>query len=1369
MSGNLVVYAAPLPFSNKQVKRVLVAGSNLRDAANLFLPEGESYAAIIQVDGRPILEGEWERVYPHIGQNVVVNIVPQGGGGGKKNPIASILSIALMVAAPYMVAGLGYASLGMSAAKLTLAGRLVAGGIGIVGGMLINAIAPPPKPTNANGRTENPSESPTMFIEGARNALDPYGVVPICLGTNRMFPKQAARGYTESMNNDQYVRQLFTYGFGKLLVGTFQIGETAISQFDDIQLEHRLEGDLNEGVELFPNDAYQDDYSVLLQQVDGYTTRTTQPNADEAIVDVTFPQGLSSFNTEGTRLSYEVQLEIQYALSGVSPQVWSSPAGTYNDVAGATFTPLPVTEDIRYNQGFYSSTFRKDIIVVDILSGVLRYVQGTGVGSSAASTVAPTTPANSIRIATVTVNSDRLYINGVTTTTFTITDDRQPSSVGVNFETATDFEPNIVGDDIVVDAGALSADPLRIRASQTEALRKSTYIKFPQRGQYDIRIRRVSADTASDRIYDKVSLSSIRTFTYRNPVNTANISGTAIRMRATEQLNGAVDEFNVIASLILPDYDAGTDTWVERVSSNPASLYRYVLQGPANAKPLPDAKIDLEQLEAWHALCAEKGYTYNRIIDYETSVDAILRDIAAAGAASPDIIDGKRTVVIDCEKPDIAQVITPRNSWGYSGQMVYPDMPHAFRVQFRNAAKGYAMDERKVYDDGYSESGEIPGTVAATKFEVLELLSCTSADLAFKHGRRHIASARLRPETHSFMLDVENLVAVRGNRIKFAHDAPIIGIGDGRIKSVTLDGSSPQMITGFTIDDTVTIPDTSEYYVRIRLSDGGTLYKQISNAPGDHSDFTFATPFLAADAPEAGDLCYFVEVGGELDLVITKIEPQDELTARITAVDYAPAVFTAESTTIPAFDSKITTPLSLIRPAAPVLLETPQSDETVMLRNSDGSFTSRMIITLQNDNVGDVEPVISVRVSGTDVFTNANLLEASATRVVITGLQDGVAYDVYIRYHRRGSNQLSLPLQINSYTFVGASTVPSDVSGFVVSIAEGTANFKWEPNDDIDVSHYKIKFAKVFSGASWATAQTLEDLIVGTRLTTTFQGGTYLIKAVDILGNESANATSIITYEEGAIRNVVQFLEEDPDFLGVMDNVIIEDGGIVLADSTMDGYYYFEDTVDLTEVFTSYMSAAVVANARFTNNLFDEEDLFEMDDMFGQLGGDLFEVEDLFAMDDMFGIGEGAWFIQLQYRTTNQDPNSSPAGWGDWEEFTAGNKQFRAVQFRLLLRSLQPNVTPLVSVLSVTIDMPDRVEADNDLVVPVTGLRVDFAPAFKALDGLSIVAQDLATGDYYEVTAKDETGFFIQFFNSVGGGVERTFDYVAAGYGRVEA
>jgi hypothetical protein len=49
---------------------------------------------------------------------------------------------------------------------------------------------------------------------------------------------------------------------------------------------------------------------------------------------------------------------------------------------------------------------------------------------------------------------------------------------------------------------------------------------------------------------------------------------------------------------------------------------------------------------------------------------------------------------------------------------------------------------------------------------------------------------------------------------------------------------------------------------------------------------------------------------------------------------------------------------------------------------------------------------------------------------------------------------------------------------------------------------------------------------------------------------------------------------------------------------------------------------------------------------------------------------------------------------------------------------------------------------------------------------VTIAAQDLATGDFFTITSKSATGFTIEFFNSSGSTISRTFDYVANGQGR---
>lgn len=1224
------VVSSPLPFSNLRVNGLSRPGQTLLEIVDEQVPEKYLglVAVVVTINGEVIPETHWRSVRPKLGALVNVMVMPQGGRG--KNPLATILSIMVMVAAPYIGAAALTAAAPMGAGIITTAVgvggfTITATGLGsVIGLMLVSALAPPPK---QSGGGVGASESPTLFIEGARNSINPFGAVPVCLGKNRMFPLQAAKPFTETQNNEQYVRQLFTYGFGQsMVVSDFKIGDTPLSNFTDFQTQHFLSGNLHVGGGLYANSVNQVNHNVLLTQVDGFTVRTVPPNSNEVIIDYQFTRGLASFfNKKGVKVAASVQIQIEYSVTGADTWV-----GTTN----------------------------------------------------------------------------------LTTT-----------------------------------------------ASSIEAVVRSHRIVFPSAGNYDIRIRRVTADTNNDRISDLVYLTAIKGIRYTAPVNLQGLCGTAVRIKATDQLNGALEQLNAIVSNVIPDYDADGDIWSPAETSNPASIYRYVLQGAANARQLPDDKVDIEKLEEWHAYCKERGYTCDIVVDYNSSVDEILRLVASAGAASPSIVDGKWSVAIDKPKDDIVQMVTPRNSWGYSGEMIYPRMPHAFRVTFRNSEKGYLQDERIVYADGYDEGN-------ATLFEELELRFCTSSSLAYKTARRFLATAILRPETHTFMMDVENLVCIRGDRIKFEHDVPLIGVGDGRIKDIEIIGDD---VISITLDDVISIPFSGTYYVRIRLGDGTQLYKQISVSVGQTQQLVFTTPFPVAESPSVGDLCYVTQSGGELDLIVNRIEPMDDLSARITCLNYAPEIFEAETGPIPPYNSNITVPLEFIRPSPPVLIGE-QSDEEVMLRNIDGTFTSRAVFTLQNLNEGQVSVDVKVRKTGDTVFTSANILHADPERVMLTGMDDGLRYDIWIRYRRASSSVFSLPLQINNYLFIGSSGIPSDVTGFVISVSESVAMFKWNENPEIDISHYVIKFSGVFSGATWDTAQILDAEIRQNSITLPFQPGTYLIKAVDYGDRESANATAIITFNPGNLWNAVAVLQEQPDFSGYHDGTVSVGNSLQLATGINDGYYYFANDIDLGEVYTSYLSSVLVAGgAKRISDVFSWEDVFAITDVFtdDDDDDDVFGFDDVFAVPDIFGIGNDGWEIRLEMRFTNDDPNSTSSDWTDWMPFTVGNHEFRSAQFRVYLNSIVINVTPVVLRLEVNIDMPDRIERGEDMEVTPSGVVVEHMPPFLGDPAVAVTIQDGAADDRVEFIEKNAERFEIMVYNETAAGyVTRTFDYIASGYGR---
>jgi hypothetical protein len=132
--------------------------------------------------------------------------------------------------------------------------------------------------------------------------------------------------------------------------------------------------------------------------------------------------------------------------------------------------------------------------------------------------------------------------------------------------------------DLVRDLGGT------IRALQTKRLGAAVDVA---RGQYEVRVgkaTKTASDTATRK--DKIVWSALRSFTNDAPVAfPQRLALTALRIKATAQLNGVLDTFNGVISAKVTAYNGSS--WVANtVSSNPADLFRHVLQHAANAQDL---------------------------------------------------------------------------------------------------------------------------------------------------------------------------------------------------------------------------------------------------------------------------------------------------------------------------------------------------------------------------------------------------------------------------------------------------------------------------------------------------------------------------------------------------------------------------------------------------------------------------------------------------------------------------------------------------------------------------------------------------------------------------------------------------------------
>lgn len=1361
--GDVFLTTCPDPFQVRNVSEKVPFGLTISDMVLHAVPRQMASLAYVWIDGHYIPPVNWHRVRPKSGAIVTIKIVPGKGGG--KNPLASVLTLAVMIAAPYAGAalaqglGLGWTAGGSFISSYVVGGisstTLMTGVVSVVGKLAVNAIAPPSKPRAASA-VSSVADNPTLFVTGAKNQTLRFGSIPVVLGKMRIVPPYAAKPYTETVGGDQYVRMLFCLGYGPLEISDLKIGETPLSEFDGVEVEVREGFDDDDPVTLYPKQVDQNDLNITLKQADGYHLRTTERDVDEISVDITFPRGLSEFANNSTKKSRTVQLEVQYAPTGTSD--WSSATGSYKAISATVSPEMPKPSAYYYRKWVPTHVIYR--VYMNPANGSLSVIRGSRYRPYYNDQPdEPIVPPGMLKIARV----ERVSDDPDTISSDRITDERDLSKVGDYFESVTDFVPSTSGTDnrISIAAGGVTHPGIKVTDKKSTAIRENIKFKV-DKGQYDVRVRRISSDTNSDQIFDQTVWTALRSIKNEAPVHRSGLALVAMRIKATDQLNGVVDQFNCIAQSIVPDWNGST--WIEQATSNPASLYRHVLQGSANARALDDDRINLDKLADWHEDCAEAGREFNYSVDRAKPVALVLDDIAAAGRAARAIIDGKWTVIQDKLQIVPRQHFTPRNSYGFQGERVFSDLPHGFRVRFLNRHKGWQPDEIIVYDDGYDENN-------ATKFEGLEPVGITDPDHAWKDGRYHIATARLRPETFSFNSDVEHIVCTRGDLIRLTHDVMLVGLGSGRIKSVIDDGAS---ITGFNVDETFVMQSGKDYSVQIRTAGGSFLSLPVNTIAGSTNSVTLKTPYDLGDWDGgAGDLIVFGITGKvSMDCIVRSIEPQSNLSARITCVPAAPEIHDADQGNIPAYDSKVTIPADLQRPPIPVVSNIQTGDE-VLIRNPDGSFSSTITLTLAPYQFEYPLSVgIKIKASSSSYFKAANFIDNNGL-IRILDVEAGEYYDVILVY----KTQIGISSEekkMSSVLVTGATGHPGTVDGFSVNILGDAAYLSWDSLSDIDLSHYRIKWSPATEGATWASSIVLVDKVSvpATSVTVEALSGTYLIKGVDYGGRESEAATiAVSTVAAISGFNAVEALSEAPEFEGQKDGVGVVDGALRLtgADSIDDwtnideiasfdigagglleeGTYSFSEIVDLGQVYTSRVKAALTVDGI---NLLDNFDT----------------IENVDAIDNFdSSVAPSNYEVILQISKTNDDPDGSPQ-WTSWQPFVVGDYTARAYRFRVILRRLVAGVTPKISALSVTVDMPDRDEAGRNISSDPAGSNVDFAYAFRAIPAIAVTGNDMATGDYFEVTGASTTGFTIRFFNAAGTGISRNFDFVAKGYGKVD-
>ena len=240
----------------------------------------------------------WHRIRPRPGVRVMIRLVP--AGDDLRNALMIAVSIGASALGQFWAAPAITSFFGGNALIGAIGGAAVAAGVTLAGGYLVNLLIPP---SQTPGRE---SERPLYQISGWTNSANPDGTVPSLLGKVRVAPLFAAPSYTEIVGDVQYVRALFTFGYGPVELSDLRLKDTPLSSFDEVEYEVREGYADDEPITLYPQQVVEEVLGVELRRdrlrddagnitgpgPETPITRFSAGDATEGNVILSFPVGL---------------------------------------------------------------------------------------------------------------------------------------------------------------------------------------------------------------------------------------------------------------------------------------------------------------------------------------------------------------------------------------------------------------------------------------------------------------------------------------------------------------------------------------------------------------------------------------------------------------------------------------------------------------------------------------------------------------------------------------------------------------------------------------------------------------------------------------------------------------------------------------------------------------------------------------------------------------------------------------------------------------------------------------------------------------------------------------------------------------------
>lgn len=738
---------------------VTTAGARLSEIFHGSVPPGMPAVAV--VNGKQYPLSEWDQIIVGTTDLIQIRALVHGAqDGGDSNPVATILTIALLAAAPLAAPALGITS-------GTFAAGLVTAGVSIAGILVINSLFPPRLPREAD--PENQLED-QYAIGQASNAVRQHRPLLMLLGRHQIFPDIAALPYTEfDSASDQYLNQIFDFGIGDLNIGTVKIGDTPLSNYNDFDTEPSLS-------------AYSPPAAI-------YSVKGNVNTLEEEDFDPFTSVWVVRTAPEGT-VRISIDLAVQH----------------FRTAEDGALTGILTNFSVAYRKG--------------------------------------------------TKQADESYTYPATWT-----------------------EPENGTFDVLTASGA--------RARHMTRVTKNFDVEA---GNYEVRIiKNTSYEGEDDEDYGRVSLRAqlvgIKAFQPENADFTGR-NALAIRIKATGQLYGSLDQVNAICEAKVNDWSGG-DWSTVRYTSNPASILLWFLRGywvgtGADRRlragyGLDDDQIDFESLQLWHAFCDDNNLECNMVVKDERAEDDIARVICQCGWARMDRSSGKLGVIFESSERPVTAVVNPANVVAGSVNITYDNenLADEFVGTFIDKDSEWQTNTIRRPVTHFDTSGEFPVDI--------RLEGITNRLQAAKMLNQAAAAQYYHQRTITWEMDAEGIAIGIGDVVGMVNGL-MGGTKGGRLSSI----SSDRLTLGVRFD-----PGTAAGNCWVWLLDGDIHLTTYTVSGGDVV-LAEAMPEQDEyeDEPASYRIMLFANTDAYRKVRVTGIEPTGPQRLRFTARDELPEYYT---------------------------------------------------------------------------------------------------------------------------------------------------------------------------------------------------------------------------------------------------------------------------------------------------------------------------------------------------------------------------------------------------------------------------------------------------------------------------------------------